>query len=279
MRTNNSVPKYDGVSTIMIENYVNRLFIDVLGRESTVFERENLVNRLKLSQLSMGCRDSIIKALQFDTTFRIGDSSYRKAYTTRIYNISKARFLEGAADMDIAQRSSNLGFAMTLYQLNGDSVNMFYARDQKKYYDRILKSNYWLSKNLITYNQLCSYMINNGIYDLINMGSFNFVNATFDDLLNRKPSADEFNRCYQIIEKNIPTDVFNRVVSNKNEYCEAITESLAFNEAEIRWWYYQYLRREIPSSELFQILKAYLKDQSIENVQRTILTTDNYAQF
>ncbi len=263
----------------MIENYVNRLFIDILGREATLTERNNFVLRLKFSQLNVNTRDSIIRDLQFDTTFKPGDSSYRKAYTTRMYTISKARFLEGAADMDIAQRSSNLGFAITIYQLNGDSVNMYYARDQKKYYDRILKSNYWFSRNSITYNAMCSYMINNGIYDLINMGSFNFVNATFDDLLNRKPSTDEFNRCYQIIEKNIATDIFNRVVSNKNEYCTAITESYAFYEAEIRWWYFQYLRREVSPSFLYKALSAYMKDHSIENAQRSILITDEYAQF
>lgn len=279
LRSGNTAPKYNGVSTLIVENYVNRLFIDVLGREATVEERNQFVFRLKCGKLQMSTRDSLVKTLQFDTLFRIGDSSYRKAYTTRIYSISKARFLEGAADMDIAQRSGNLNFAIKVYQLNGDSINMFAAIDQKKYYDRILKSNYWFSRNIISYNQICEYMLNNGIYDLINMGSFNFVNASFDDVLNRKPSYDEFNRSFQIIEKNIPQEIFNRVISNKNEYCEAITQYSGFYEAEIRWWYFQYLRKEINSSNLYSILRDYLKDKSIENVQRKILITDDYAQF
>ena len=114
---------------------------------------------------------------------------------------------------------------------------------------------------------------------MINMGSFNFVNATFDDILNRKPNGDEFNRSFAIIEKNIPTELFNRVISNKNEYCEAITESSSFYEAEIRWWHFQYLRHEITSSNLYPILMSFLKDHSIENAQRKILITDEYAQF
>ena len=276
---NNQVPKYKEVSTLMVENYINRLFIDLLGREATLSEREGLVKRLRFGKLSFSSRDSIVKMLQFDSTYRMGDSSYRKAYSTRMYLIAKARFLEGAADMDIAQRSSNLNFAITVYQLNGDSVNMFACRDQKKFFDRVLKSNYWFSRNSITYNKFLSYMLNNGIYDMINMGSFNYVNATFDDVFNRKPSIDEFNRAYAIIEKNIPTDIFNKVISNKNEYCEAITESSGFYEAEIRWWYFQYLRHEINSATLFPILNTFLKDHSIENAQRKILITDEYAQF
>ncbi len=279
IRTKNNPPKYSEISTIMVENYINRLFIDVLGREATDVERIDILLKLRKGKLSPVCRDSIVKQLQFDTIYRIGDSSYRKAYTTRIYNICKSRFLEGAADMDIAQQSGNLGFAILLYQLDGDSVAMYSAINQKKYYDRILKSNYWLSRKTISYNQLCEYMLNNGIYDLINMGSFNFVNATFDDIYGRKPSSDEFNRSFKIIEKNIPTFIFNQVISNKNEFCEGITTTSGFYEAEIRWWYFQYIRREINSSQLYPILSNYLKDHSIENMQRTILISDEYAQF
>lgn len=279
VRADNNAPKYTGVPTLIVENYVNRLFIDLLGREATIKERSEFVFRLKCGKLQLSTRDSLVKMLQMDTTYHLGDSSYRKAYSTRIYNISKARFLEGAADMDIAQQSGNLSFAIKVFQLNGDSINMFAAIDQKKYYDRILKSNYWFSQNRMTYNQICEYMLNNGIYDMINMGSFNFVNACFDDILNRNPSQDEFNRSFQIIEKNIPQDIFNRVVSNKNEFCEALTQYFGFYESEIRWWYFQFLRKEITSANLYPILKDYLTDKSIENAQRKMLITDEYAQF
>ena len=279
LRNNNNPPKYYGVSTIMVENYINRLFIDILGREATDIERNQFVIKLRNGNLQLSSRDSIVRILQFDTTFRTGDSSYRKAFTTRIYNICKSRFIEGASDMDIAQQSSNLGFAILVSQLDGDSVAMYAAINQKKYYDRILKSNYWLSHQKITYNQLCEYMINNGLYDLINMGSFNFVNATFDDMFGRNPNYDEFNRSFQIIEKNNPQFIFNRVLSNKNEYCEGMTTCSGFYEAEIRWWYFQFVRKEINSTLLYPILAQYLKDQSIENMQRKILISDDYAQF
>jgi hypothetical protein len=279
IRNNNKPPKYSEVSTIMVENYVNRLFIDVLGREATDIERNQFVLALRKGKLNFNTRDSIVKTLQFDTIYRVGDSSYRKAYTTRIYNICKSRFLEGAADMDISQRSSNLGFAIYVSQLDGDSIAMFSAINQKKYYDRVLKSNYWFSRKSISYNQVCEYMLNNGIYDLINMGSFNFVNATFDDVFGRKPNIEEFNRSFQIIEKNNPQFIFNRVISNKNEFCEGITSASGFYEAEIRWWYFQLIRREINSTLLYPVLAQYLKDKSIENMQRTILISDEYAQF
>ena len=80
---------------LRIENYINRLFIDLLGREPTINEREQASIRLKQSGLKYKTRDSIITLLQSDTTYRLGDSSYRHAYIQRVYDLMKYRFLEG----------------------------------------------------------------------------------------------------------------------------------------------------------------------------------------
>ena len=40
------------------------------------------------------------------------------------------------------------------------------------------------------------------IYDQINMNTFNFVNASFDNLLYRYPTQYEFDEVYKMIEDN-----------------------------------------------------------------------------
>lgn len=47
IRNNNQPPKYSEISTIMVENYINRLFIDVLGREATDVERIDILLKLR----------------------------------------------------------------------------------------------------------------------------------------------------------------------------------------------------------------------------------------
>ena len=84
IRNNNNPPKYSEVSTLMVENYINRLFIDILGREATDIERSDFVLKLRKAKLSLNSRDSLVKMLQFDTVYRNGDSSYRKAYTSTL---------------------------------------------------------------------------------------------------------------------------------------------------------------------------------------------------
>src|SRR6056300_115352 len=275
----NKAPKYDDVPTIHVENYINRLFIDLLGREPTDTERNSLTKRLKDSNLSISCRDSIVRQLQWDTTFRMGDSSYRHAYIQRVYNLLKFNYIEGASDPEISQKLGILRSSIIVSRLNGDSVKVKEKIAESQKYENILRWKYNYLKSKSSYPALCGYLMYNGIYDVINNGSFNFVNAAFDDVLGRNPTKQEFDAAYNIIEKNEPTEVFNRIASNKLEYISIMTESAAFYEAQVRWWYFQYLRKEPQSSKIYNWVQEYYRNNEIEDFQRQILVTDEYAQF
>jgi hypothetical protein len=76
----NTIPDYNGTPTILVENYVNRLFIDLIGREPTDIEMESKVNFLKSGSLSSAIREQLVDDLMFSNEFIEGDSSYTKAY-------------------------------------------------------------------------------------------------------------------------------------------------------------------------------------------------------
>ena len=118
--SNNKLPKYKSISTLRIENYVQRMFIDLLGRESTNQERDSFTAQLKRANLHDTCRRRLVRTLLYDTSYHIGDSSYRHAFAQRIYDLSKARFLEGASDPSIAQFVGNLDFAIAIARLEGE---------------------------------------------------------------------------------------------------------------------------------------------------------------
>lgn len=275
----NRPPNYKSIPTLKIDNYVNRVFIDFLGREATEMERNEWVNLLKKNGLAYKTRDSLIQILQWDSAFRPGDSSYRHAYSQRLYDVSKARFLEGASDPDIKQFVGNLEFAIKIARLEGDSIRVYAAQDAKAKFNNVLISRQRYRLHEIGYSQMVACMINNPIYDGINMNSFNYVIASFDDVLRRNPTQDEFTRAYQIIEKNEPQEIFGVWAANKNEYAQALTETDGFFEAQIRWAFYLLVQREPLTHEVNQHLQSYLANQHIEDVQRSIATTDEYAQF
>ena len=277
--TNNKLPKYKSISTLRIENYVQRMFIDLLGRESTNQERDSFTAQLKRANLHDSCRTRLVRTLLYDTTYHSGDSSYRHAFAQRIYDISKARFLEGASDPSIAQFVGNLDFAIAIARLEGDSTRVYLYYDYRKKYFDVLNSRILFRKNQIDYRQMTAMMINNSIYDGINMNSFNFVNAAFDNVLSRKPTTDEFNRAYDIIEKNLSRSLFGRWATNKNEFCQVLTEADAFHEGQIRWFYYVMVQREPTTAEVSKLFYPFVKSHRIEEILETILITDEYAQF
>lgn len=277
--SNNKLPKYQSISTLRIENYMQRIFIDLLGRESTNRERDSFTAQLKRANLHDSCRRRLIRTLLYDTTYHSGDSSYRHAFAQRIYNISKARFLEGASDPSIAQYIGNLDFAIVIARLEGDSTRVYRYYDYRKKYFDLLNSRILFRKNMIDYRQMTALMINNSIYDDINMNSFNYVNAAFDNVLSRKPTTDEFNRAFDIIEKNMSRSLFGRWASNKNEFCQALTESDAFHEGQIRWFYYIMVQREPTTGEVSKLFYPFMKNHRIEEILENILITDEYAQF
>lgn len=276
---NNKLPKYKSISTLRIENYVQRMFIDLLGRESTNQERDSFTAQLKRADLHDSCRTRLVRTLLYDTTYHVGDSSYRHAFAQRIYDISKARFLEGASDPSIAQFVGNLDFAIAVARLEGDSTRVYLYYDYRKKYFDVLNSRILFRKNLIDYRQMTASMINNSIYDGINMNSFNFVNAAFDNVLSRKPTGDEFSRSFDIIEKNLSRSLFGRWATNKNEFCQVLTESDAFHEGQIRWFYYVMVQREPTTAEVSKLFFPFIKNHRIEEILETILITDEYAQF
>ena len=61
-------------------------------------------------------------------------------------------------------------------------------------------------------------MIDNPIYDVINMNTFNFVRSTFDQLLWRLPTAQEFDNGFAMIEFNQTAELFGYSGSDKNDY-------------------------------------------------------------
>lgn len=275
----NQAPSYSGISTLKVENYIQRLFIDLLGREPTEMERDSFVLNLKEARLRVSYRDSMIHYLQMDTGSRMGDSSYRHAYINRVYELMKFRLIEGASDPEIAENLGNIRFAIEIYRLNGDSISVARMQEEEIKYLRVLNWKYLYNKGLETYPNLISYLMRNTIYDVINMGSFNFINAAFDDVLGRMPHRDEFELAFDIVEKNEPRSIFQKVAQNKSEFIQALLESDAFYESQVRNWYFQYLRREVPPKLLWELTTMYKKTERIDNVQRVILSTDEYAQF
>lgn len=275
----NNPPVYSAIPTVLIENYINRIYIDLIGREPLDSEMEIDVQYLRDNDVSIESRDSLIYKLQFDTLYIEGDESYKFAYFHRIYDMVKVRLIEGASNGDISFYMSN---HYADYEVDSVAGNLIEAQKHLlKYYrlSAIIDSELDYYNNIIDIKEMHKRMIYNSIYDQINMNTFNFVNAAFDNLLFRYPTQNEFNNSYFMIEDNQPFSIFGYSGSNKLDFINLICDSREFYEGIIQWTYLTMLARIPTSIERDFLMNNFYITADFQKLQRFIMTTDEYAHF
>lgn len=276
---NNQAPWYDGVPTVLVENYVNRLFIDLLGREPIDSEMDEHVAFLRAGNLSLSTREALITRLQTDTLPVAGDSSYASVYYKRLYEQMKVRLIEGASDGYINGEIGILRQGVVVDSLNGDSTAMRQKQAEMAKFENILRSQWDYRYGLINLDSMCAWMVNNAIYDFINMNSFNFINATFDNLYFRFPTQSEFQRAYVMVDASQPASLFGQTGSHKGDYIRIIMGQREFWQGLVIWAYKTMLARDPGSAEVFQAMQQLQQARDFHLTLRNILKTDEYANF
>jgi len=275
----NDAPWYADVPTILVENYVNRVFIDLLGREPVDSEMTVHVQYLRLGDLSHARRADWIRMLQTDTLPAAGDSSYQSVYYRRFYEMSKVRLLEGVSDSYLLGQIGILQFGIQVDSLNGDSAAVNEKRADKARYERIMHCEYDYRYGRITLDSVCARMVDNPVYDFINMNSFNFINATFDNLYFRFPTQSEFERAYVMVDASQASTLFGQAGSNKADYIQIVVGQREFWQGWVIWAYKTLLARDPSTSELYAALLQLNADKNFHKTLVQILISDEYAHF
>jgi len=277
--SDNNAPNYYGVTTIKVKNYINRIFIDLAGREPLDVEMDSLVILLESNNLNFSTRESIIRSLQTDTVPQSNGDNFKSLYHSNIYGLQKARFLEGIPDAEISQR---MGIAATAAQndsLTGNMLGYFWNKEQAEIYEDILVSDTAYRNGSITFNEMCRRMCYNGIYDIINMNSFNYVNAVFDNLYYRFPTTAEFTASYNMVEYDQADLLFSVPGANKYDFSKIASEASEFNDGLVTWVFRSYVSRFPTTNEIFTYSNHYRINQDLAYIIRELMKTDEYANF
>ena len=276
---NNDAPYYGGVPTVLVEFYVNRVFIDLIGREPFDEEMENEVAFLRSYDLSMEGRDSLIIKLQTDTNYIPGDSSYKFAYYHRMYEILKVRMIEGASNAEINQYSSNAYQRYVVDSIAGDMLNAYKQLLAFHNLQDVIKSELQYYNGIIGIKDMHRRMIFNAVYDEINMNVFNYINAVFDNLLFRYPTLFEFDESYKMISDNTPQILLGQSGQSKYDFADIVCDSRGFYEGVIQWAYLTLLARVPTSEEVDKLMNKFYYDYDFQYIQRQIMVSDEYAHF
>lgn len=276
---NNKPIDPDGVPTIVVENYVNRMFIDLLGRAPTDVELGKYTQDLVGNDLKESTRLDIVKKLQSDTVDINTDGKYRDVYYYNFYNAIKAKCIEGAPDSELTRIIGIRSGSIRIARLLGDSIRVHQDSSVIRRTTKLLQAEEDYKDGNIDIRDYFEYALNNPVYDRVNMNSFNFVNASFDDLFGRFPTDYEFTQAYEIIEFNRAGFLFGGSATNKNEYCRLLTASNEFSEGVIRWQYNTLLAREPNTAEIAQLMNQFHTTKDVQWLQQEIIKTNEYANF
>lgn len=277
--TDNDAPYYDKVPSVKVRNYVNRLFIDLLGREPLDAEMDQETATLQTDNVGKVSREALINKLMQDDTFRDGDTSYTLTYHKRLHDLAKIRFLEGIADEELrGQASINRSDAIS-DSLSGNMVG--YEVNMGKYLKmvNILNSRSYYQTGQIDLYSVYASMVDNSIYDIINMNTFNFVNACFDDLFFRFPTNSEFQLGFAMVEDNAPGSLFGQSGQNRADFVRILTQSNECKLGVVIWVYNTLLARNPTSTEMELEMQKFGVDNDLKALQKRILVTNEYANF
>lgn len=276
---NTLIPSYTEVPTVLVENYINRIYIDLLGREPLDVEMDSEVTYLRSNDLTFASRKSLVNRLQTDTIFREGEISYKHAYHHQIYDKSKARMIEGASEFEIQHEISLLEDAIRRDSLAGNYEQLMLDKyEQQKLID-IIEAEALYMHDSISLGKMLGSMANNKIYDIINMNTFNFIQASFDNIFFRFPTDHEFYTCFDIVEYNQSGVLWGKSAQNKEEMINLWINSQEFLNGQVVWLYRSLLARDPNSQEMAYGIKSLYENDDIQKLEREIIATDEYAHF
>ncbi len=107
----------------------------------------------------------------------------------------------------------------------------------------------------------------------------NTIKYTFNDLLFRKYTANEFTIARDMILNGKSGVLFNQSGHSKGDYIYILTHCNEFYEGTVKWLYKTFLARYPTTEEVVSLVKTLPIDKDIRRIQRNILKSDEYANF
>ena len=263
----NTAPPYSEVTTVQIQNYINKMYIDLIGREPLQQELEDDTNLLKNSNLSLESRIQLLNQLMSNPL-----------YYDRFFDVYSAAYLNGVGQQEIlgqiylytllqeqAEQVNNYALAQ-LYQLEIDKLNnLLTARDDYESEDI----------TIIEYMQRICY---NYFYDEINMGSENFVLSCFENFLKRFPTESERTAGITMVD-GFSSQLLLRDGNTKKDFIEIITTNLGFFEGLTIDIYQQLLARNPDSEEMNDATLELSENTNYQAIQQKVIVSTEYAGF
>lgn len=259
---NNQPPPDSTINIVTKENYVNRLYISILGRECTQTEFDESYNVLVQGNLSVDSRKQVISSVMA-----------KPGYYEHVYDIANAELLNSTDSIDYQSQlyTYQLLLQNPVYQQAWPIINAEIARLQTFMASVPDMKNGTI--NVVGFHKRCVY---NYKYDEINMGSLNFVASTYQNFFFRYPTQSELEQGIKCVD-GFPATVFLQIADSKEDYIDLFFASDNYYEGQVRGLFNRYLFREPTSAEQTYFTERYKNAQDYKELQKDILSLDEFV--
>jgi hypothetical protein len=258
----NVAPPDTTIENVVYEDYINRTYILILGREPDSIEFASALSVIKPPKLSLPSRYQFL-----DTVFN------KPEYSSNVYNKLRVELLNNLDTTEITFYITlfNLYLLDPTYQSSWPVMQYELGR-----LTPLKSAPNEFANHLISYRELQSRMVNNYFYDQINMGSANFVITTFQHFLNRNPNITEQNSGISMVEGNNAV-LFLRGGASKDDYLNIFFNSNDYYEGVAVRLYSDYLFHAPSSVQMTAAAQKYKVSGDYVIAQKDILASDEFV--
>lgn len=240
-------------------NYINKLYITVLGRKAVASE-------IEAGLVLLGD-----KANQTQREILVQQLVQHPEAAFQLYEVARNDFLDG---VDTATIQREYQFVLTQLTVATGSYRE-YLLNEKVRLSRLRNVPYGLLADSISMAEMHRRIVDNAFYDEINMGTENFVVASFQNFLFRYPTQVELTEASNMIV-GVAGYLFFTNGSSKADFLELFFSSNGYLEGQVIDLHKKYLFRDPTSAEMVSMTLEYSQDGDYGALQTQILASDAY---
>lgn len=258
-----NVPPPDYTTDSVIPGaYINKAYINLIGREPTATEKSNGLTILRQHNFSKDDREQFISAF-----------FSKPEYITNLYSVANNEYLRNLDSIEIRQQIDLFNYLLSQPQY---SSFYDYIHSEIKRIDTLKTVLPQMLAGNMDYKQMLARMTDNYFYDQINMGSENFVVSIYQNFLFRYPSDAELLAGKTVVDGGQAT-VFLKLGNSKRDYINIFFGTDDYYEGQVRFIFKKYLFREPTSAEIYQYTGIYKSTNDFEQLEKAVFVTDEYA--
>ncbi len=261
----NDPPPYNGVTTVQLRSYINKIYIDLLGREPLDNEMASAEADLRQGELSDSSIEDLVSGLLSSSE-----------YYDRFLDIYNAAMLNSTTAGEIALTIDAFQYQITLTQ---DPLEQLYFQREIDKLNALLDAPDNYRNGIISVSDLMAIISNNFYYDQINMGTENFVISCFENLFKRYPTDSELESAITMVD-GFPAQLLLQDGASKEQFLVIMTSNPEFYQGITIDIYRQLLARDPDSVEMglgTEVLDSGQMDY--QELQLEVIKTEEYKGF